>query len=142
MTRTYTYPQSAFVGFDRLFNQLNSVNDSIHSGYPPHNVVKVDEDHFDIELAVAGISMDSIQIELKENTLTIQSTPQKRDVEYLYRGISEKQFTKTFTLHEHVIVDGAELIDGILKISLRVEVPEEKKPRKIEITGQKQLLTE
>ena len=142
MTRTYTYPSSAFVGFERLFDELNKAQGFTSTSYPPHNIIKIYENEYDIEMAVAGINTENIDIELKENTLKISYTPVKLEREYVYHGISEKSFVKTFTLHDYVIVDSASVNDGILTISLRVEVPEEKKPRKIVIMGKKQLLNE
>jgi molecular chaperone IbpA len=142
MTRTYNYPSSAFVGFERLFDELNKVNTPSQPSYPPHNIVKISDEEYAIEMAVAGISTDNLDIEIKDNTLTVSYQPEKIEREYVYRGISSKKFVKSFTLHEYVIVDSATAEDGILTIALKVEVPEEKKPRKINIAGKKQLLQE
>lgn len=143
MTRTFTYPSSAFVGFERLFDEMNRISDGLNSpSYPPHNIVKISNDKYVIEMAAAGIDPEKLEVNLEESNLTVTYTPEKRDVEYVHKGISEKPFRKTFTLHEYVNVEGADVVNGILQIDLKVEIPEEKKPRKIEITGNKQLLQE
>lgn len=146
MTRlNYTYPSSAFVGFERLFDELNKAHSYTGhtSTYPPHNIIKTSDSTYDIELAVAGIDPEKIEIITKENTLSISYIPEnKKDVEYVHKGISEKRFKKEFTLQEHIIVDGASADNGVLTVHLRLEIPEEKKPRKIEISGKPQLLNE
>lgn len=143
MTRTFTYPSSAFVGFERLFDEMNRMSDGLNSpSYPPHNIVKISDDHYVIEMAAAGIDPNKLDLNLEDNNLTVSYTPEKRDVEYVHKGISEKAFCKSFTLHEYVLVEGADVVNGVLTINLKVEIPEEKKPRKIEITGNKQLLEE
>jgi molecular chaperone IbpA len=122
---------------------MNRISTGLNSPtYPPHNGVKINDNEYVIEMAAAGIDPEKLDISLEDSNLTISYTPEKRDVEYVHKGISEKPFRKGFTLHEYVIVDGADVVNGVLTINLRVEIPEEKKPRKIEITGNKQLLQE
>ena len=143
MTRTFDYPSSTFVGFERLFDEMNRISSGLNSpSYPPHNVVKINDNEYVIEMAAAGIDPEKLDISLEDNNLTIAYNPEKRDVEYVHKGISEKPFRKGFTLHEYVIVDGADVINGVLTINLRVEIPEEKKPRKIELGSKKQFLQE
>ena len=107
------------------------------STYPPYNIVKNEDDKFTIEIAVAGFSKDEIEIEFKENILKIESKSRPEgddEKEYLHKGISNKRFrTHTFTLSDDVIVNGADMKDGILKIDMERIIPEEKKPRLIEI---------
>ena len=126
------------IGFDNLFEQLNRTfaNSKTDGNYPPHNVVKLDDTHYVIELAVAGFSETEIDVELKENILTVKGERVKTDsdVEYLHRGISSRNFTRTFPLAEHVEVRGAKVQNGILAIALEQVIPEEQKPKKIEIT--------
>jgi molecular chaperone IbpA len=114
--------------------------------YPPHNVVKKDETHFSVELALAGYTKEALTVEVKDGILVIaggKTEEGEGEREYLHRGISAKKFTRTFRLSEHVVVDGADFKDGLLVIDLRVEIPEEKRPRTIPIgTTDKQLLTE
>ena len=83
MTRTYTYPSSAFVGFERLFDELNKAQGFTSTSYPPHNIIKKNEDEYDIEMAVAGINTENIDIELKENTLKISYTQVIMEREYV-----------------------------------------------------------
>lgn len=126
------------IGFDRMFDGLNRTfaNSKQDGNYPPHNRVKIDETHYAIQLAVAGFSEDELDIEFKDNQLTIrgEQSKNKEEVEYVHRGISARNFTRTFPLAEHVEVKGATVVDGILAISLELVIPEEEKPKKIAIT--------
>jgi len=122
------------IGFDRMFDNLMNVPTT--STYPPYNIVKHDDDKFTIEIALAGFSKDEIEIEFKENILKIESKSRPEgddEKEYLYKGISNKRFIKSFTLSDDVVVNGADMKDGILKIDMERIIPEEKKPRLIEI---------
>ena len=129
------------IGFDSLFEQLNRTfaNSKSDGNYPPHNVVKLDDAHYVIELAVAGFADSEIDVELKENILTVRGDKAKADteVEYLHRGISARNFVRTFPLAEHIEVRGATVKNGILAIALEQVVPEEDKPKKIAITFSK-----
>ena len=148
------FPRSSFVGFDHLMNELDHVARHAHDNYPPHNILKSDEDNYLIELAVAGFSRDELEIEVKDRTLTILGEHKSKGREYIHRGISTKKFKRTFRLSEYVQVHGADLVDGILSVNLKVVIPEEMRPRKIEIghyeeltndtssTDTQQLLTE
>jgi len=126
------------IGFDNLFEQLNRTfaNSKSDGNYPPHNVVKLDDTHFVIELAVAGFAESEIDVELKENVLTVKGerTKKEDEVEYLHKGISARNFTRTFPLAEHIEVRGATVQNGILAIALEQVVPEEQKAKKIAIT--------
>ena len=126
------------IGFDRMFDSLmgNHPNQTTPSSYPPYNIVKHDDDKFTIEIALAGFSRDEIEIECRENVLKIESKsrPEGSDEkEYLYKGISNKRFNKAFTLSDDVVVNDADMKDGILKINMERIIPEEKKPRSIKI---------
>jgi len=106
--------------------------------------VKHSESTYTIELALAGYKADDLHVEVKEGILVITgdngSTVDTEEVrEYLHRGISRKKFTRTFRLSEHVVVDGADFVDGLLVIDLRVVIPEEKRPRSIPIGKQQHL---
>lgn len=131
MTNTYTFPRSAFVGFDHLFNELNRVS-SREDSYPPHNIIQIDDDNFMVEIAVAGFSKESLDIQLKDSILTVTGSMEDTR-KYTYKGISTRKFTRTFTLSEYVEVRGAELEHGILSISLTKVIPESERPKKIEI---------
>jgi molecular chaperone IbpA len=129
------FPRSSFVGFDHMFQDLEWVAKHAADNYPPHNVVKVGEDDYQIEIAVAGFTLEDLDIEQNERTLTVTGT--KKDAEerdYIHKGISQKKFKRVFRLSEYVYVDGANLKDGILSVNLKFELPEEKRPRKIDIT--------
>jgi molecular chaperone IbpA len=133
MTKTL-FPPQTFVGFEHLLNELDFIGRSSHDNYPPHNIVKVAEGEFLIELAVSGFTKDEIEIEQKERTLSVSGKHEKRDREYVHQGISQKQFKRQFRLSEYVEVNGASHVDGILSVSLKVVVPDEKRPRKISIS--------
>ena len=125
------------IGFDSLFEQLNrNFANSKSDNYPPHNVVKLDDTHYVIEVAVAGFAEDEIDVELKENVLTVKGEQAKKEaeVEYLHKGISARNFVRTFPLAEHIEVRGATVKNGILAVALEQVVPEEQKAKKIQIT--------
>jgi len=148
------FPRSSFVGFDHLFNELENTAKHSKDHYPPHNIIKTDENDYLIELAVAGFSKDELTVEVKDRTLTVTGEHESRGREFIHRGISTKKFKRTFRLSEHVHVHGADIQDGILAIELKYVVPEEMRPRKITIgkfnevehdtssTGSAQLLNE
>ena len=122
------------IGFDRMFDNLMNVPTA--STYPPYNIVKNEDDKFTLEIAVAGFSKDEIEIEFKESILKIESKSRPEgddEKEYLYKGISNKRFKKAFTLSDDVVVNGADMKDGILKIDMERIIPEEKKPQLIQI---------
>jgi len=125
------------IGFDRMFDSLMGQH-PMTSNYPPYNIVKHSDDMYTIEIAVAGFSKDEIEIESKENTLTVKSidietSEVEKKPEYLHKGISARSFNKTFTVSDDVIVKGADLKDGLLYIQLERIIPEEKKARSIKI---------
>ena len=125
------------VGFDRLFALLDSAaSQEAASGYPPYNIERLDENAYRIELAVAGFRPEDLNIEVKENVLTVQGRKAANEGEqrrFLHRGLAERSFERRFQLADHVIVDGANLADGLLSIALRRELPEQLKPRTIAI---------
>ena len=132
-----TWPHSTFVGFDRIWNELDrhmtqGIDQS--AAFPRHNIIKVDDEHYTIELALAGYSKDELDLEVKDDVLIVAGEKQKDDeVDYLHKGISTKKFRRTFRLNENVVVKSADFVDGLLTVALEVIVPEEKKPRKIDI---------
>ena len=129
----FTYPRSGFIGFDHIFDQLENIHKHAKDTYPPHNVVKDDEFRFSIELAVAGFKQEHIDIELKDHVLTVKGDrPSRRDQnKYVHKGISARNWKKSFRLSEYTEVIGADLQDGILTVDLEVVLPKEKQPRKI-----------
>lgn len=131
----FTYPRSGFIGFDHIFDQLESIHKHAKDTYPPHNVVKEEELQFSLEMAVAGFKKEHIDIEVKDHVLTIKGDrPQRRDQnKYVHKGISARNWKKSFRLSEYTEVVGADLQDGILTVDLEVVLPKEKQPRKISI---------
>ena len=128
------------IGFDSIFEDIHRLASVTgKDNYPPYNVIKIDDDHFTIELALAGIPRESLDIEVDQNQLTVSTEKAETDeeVEYLHKGISQRGFSRSFTLADHVVVKGADMIDGVLKISLERQLPEELKPRKIDISSAK-----
>jgi molecular chaperone IbpA len=151
MTRfTALYPQ--FVGFDHLFNELERLVEGTapqrNTSFPPHNIIKIDDSKYVVEMAVAGFSQDEIDVEFQDGTLVVKGDKKDQtEVDYLYRGIATRSFTKSIRLSETIEVRGAQFKDGILKIGLENVIPEHKKPRKIELSkelnfAKKQLLSE
>ncbi len=124
----------ALVGFDRYFND-RFFQGTQNGNYPPHNIVKYDETHYGIEVAVAGFSKDEITVEVDQDQLTIKGTKstENESKEYLHRGLAARDFEQHFTLAEYMEVKGAEVKDGMLKIQIERIVPEALKPRVIEI---------
>ena len=125
------------VGFDRIFDQLHD-HYALHqrnTGFPPYNIRKDGDYNFVIELALAGLSEDDLEIEVSEGTLTVRSVEKKeeKDGELLHRGISYRQFNRSWTLADDVVVREAKMENGMLLIDLERVVPEEKKPRTIKI---------
>ncbi len=112
---------------------IETVNSA--SNYPPYNIVKHDAEQWSIELAVAGFKRSELDIELAESVLTITAKSENtdEDVEYVHRGLAKRAFTRKWTLADDVIINDASLVDGVLTVKLQRIIPEEKKPRKIEI---------
>ncbi len=125
----------ALIGFDRIFNDFENRFQHSTTNYPPYNVIKHDENSFEIEVAVAGFDREDITIEVDQNQLVIKGQRTKDDdaSKYVYRGLAARAFERSFTLAEHIIVGDAELTNGILSVKLTREVPEALKPRLIAI---------
>jgi molecular chaperone IbpA len=126
----------ATIGFDRLFDEMEArFANSASQGYPPYNIVQINEDEYMISLAVAGFGMDNLEITKDKNVLKVEGTSPKGDetVNYLHKGIGGRNFRREFTLADHVEVESAGLELGMLNIHLKREVPEELQPKKIKI---------
>ena len=127
------------LGFERFFDDVERLLASdvakVSSSFPPHNILKLDESRYVVELAVAGFSKDEIEITVENGSLTVKGERKEKDadVQYLHRGIGTRSFTKTLTVADTIEVKGAEFKDGILRIGLENIIPEHKKPRKVEI---------
>ena len=135
----YNHMTPYAVGFDRTFDRLFDyvTHQAESTGFPPYNIQKTEDYKFEIEMAVAGFGKKDIEVEVAEGVLTVKSTKDKdtgsTDEYTLYKGISQRNFTRKFTLADDIVVKGAELKDGMLTISLERIVPEEKKPQLITI---------
>jgi molecular chaperone IbpA len=123
------------VGFDRLADLLDAATTETATGYPPYNIERTAENAYRIEIAVAGFRSEDLNIEIKENLLTVQGRKVANDEakRYLHRGLAERNFERRFQLADYVVVTDAQLADGLLSISLKRELPEALKPRRIEI---------
>ena len=121
------------MGFDHLFKELEFTATHANDHYPPHNIIKAGDTEYLIELAIAGFSKDEINVEVKDRTLTVTGEHESKGREFIHRGISTKKFKRTFRLSEHVNVNGADIQDGILAVELQYVIPEEMRPRKINI---------
>ena len=130
------------VGFDNMFDHFEHMMDDSFFGrsvanFPPYNIVKTGENSYDVELALAGFNKKDIEVEYKENLLTVKSKKQEEtkdeDGNVIHRGISKRMFSKSFTIANDVEVKGAELKDGLLKVSMERIIPEHKKAKTIEI---------
>lgn len=142
MTKAYQWPTPTFIGFERLFDELekvNSLSGSRHpnSAYPPYNLIKMDEDNYVVQLAVAGFTLDDLKITVEEGVLTIEGDVgnNTEETQYVHKGISSRKFRRTFNLAEYVEAKDATLKDGILSVMLERIIPEEKKPRVVPINS-------
>jgi molecular chaperone IbpA len=125
------------VGFDRLATLLETAAADAATGYPPYNIERTDENAYRIDVAVAGFRPDELNVEVKENLLTVTGRKAANDEarRFLHRGLAERSFERRFQLADYVVVTDANLADGLLSVSLRRELPEALKPRTIAITS-------
>jgi len=124
------------VGFDRLAQMLGEAQQYDTPAYPPYNIERLNDDDYRITMAVAGFGRDDLEIEVKENTLTIsgaQANADAGDKEYLHQGIAARNFERVFQLAEHMVVVDADMENGLLHVVLKREIPEAMKPRTINI---------
>lgn len=125
------------IGFDRLMGLLDAAAgwENPATGYPPYNIEKADDDFYRITLAVAGYECDDLTVEQRENTLVVSGRHESEAPggTYLYRGLSVPEFQRSFQLADYVRVEDASLENGLLRIDLHRELPEELKPRRVEI---------
>lgn len=137
-TENFGIPESLsrqLIGFDQVLNILRDANDQLAktTNYPPYNIKKIDDEHFVIEMAVAGFGKSNLDIELKDGELTVTGSHEGDKADYIYQGIANRAFTRKFTLADTVVVKNAELVNGMLKIILERFIPEEKKAKRIDI---------
>ena len=124
-----------FVGFDSLFDELNELAARKESNYPAYNIAKDDEEHYRIEVALAGFSSDDIAIETEKGMLRIEANKTEDRLNYIHQGIAQRGFSKMFRLAEYMKVDDAHFVDGILTVFLSREIPEADKPKQISINN-------
>ena len=134
------------IGFDDMFDQFESMLGngglSMQSNFPPYNIRKAGKDKYAIELAVAGFDKEQVEIEYEDNLLTVKTkkidkTVEKDDGEIIHRGISQRSFSRSFTIADDVKVNGAELKNGLLRVNCEKIVPEQKKKKLIPIKWSK-----
>ncbi len=134
------------IGFDEQFSRLQKFHDDMTKNipnYPPYNIIKIDENHYTIELAVAGFGQSDIDIEMENGKLTVSGNIKAEETDnFLFRGIANRAFTRAFALNDEVEVKNAELFNGMLKIFLERLVPEQRKPKKIAVKAGKTLSQE
>jgi len=126
------------VGFEPILKRLAELSDNLPKipTYPPYNIKKVDENKYVIELAVAGFGRQDLELEMQDGVLTVKGDVKNEEEDsYLFKGIADRAFTRKFTLADTVEVKNADLINGMLKIWLERFIPEDKKPKKIDING-------
>ena len=136
--RTYDFSPlwRSTVGFDRLFDLVETAQRATEDNYPPYNIERLSDDRYLISLAVAGFAPDEISVTAEQNVVTIEGGKADRtEREYLYRGISARPFKRQFSLADYVQVKSATFENGLLKIELFREIPEAMKPRRIAING-------
>ena len=131
------------IGFDDMFDQFESMlgngGMTMQSNYPPYNIRKTGKDNYSIEVALAGFNKRDVEVEFEDNILTVRTKPlnksedQNADGEIIHKGISQRQFARSFTIADDVKVNGAELKDGLLTIACERILPDHKKKRLIDI---------
>ena len=122
------------IGFDRYFEDLERMSNITQTNYPPYNVVKEDDEHFSVELAVAGFSKKDVSITKEKNVLVIEGKVEDESKDFVHKGLASRAFKRSFTLADDVEISGASPKDGILVVSLERIIPEEDKPISIKIS--------
>ena len=130
----------ALVGFDQLFNDFeHRFANQINNNYPPYNVIKTGDNDYKIEIAVSGFTKEEVTIEVDQDQLVVKGERSREDdgsYEYLHRGLATRDFTRTWTLADHMIVENGSIKNGVLTVYLKRVIPEALKPRQIKITGE------
>jgi molecular chaperone IbpA len=136
MNIQYAPLQKFAVGFEDLFREMDKLQlNSTNTAYPPYNIVSVDENKFQIEVAVAGFAEKDLDITLENGVLTIAGNKEEEEArEFVHKGIAMRDFTRTFRLATHIEVEGADLKNGLLVVTLKRHIPEELKPKRIAIS--------
>jgi molecular chaperone IbpA len=130
----------ALLGFDSLFDNFEQrFANQINNNYPPYNIVKKDDNHYEIEVAVTGFLPEEITVEIDQNQLIVKGQRQRSDdtdVQYLHRGLATRDFTRMWTLAEHMEVDAGSIKNGVLRVAIQRVIPEALKPRVLKITAE------
>jgi molecular chaperone IbpA len=123
------------IGFDRLARLVDTLPDNTAASYPPYNIERTGDDSYRLSLAVAGFSADDIELTVKENTLVISGSVASENSkgEFLHHGIAARAFNRRFVLADHMVVESADIANGLLNIAIKRVVPEALKPRRVEI---------
>ena len=135
-TRVFDPFKNMTVGFDDIFDQLSSMSKYVNDipNYPPYNIKKVGKDKYQLDMALAGFTKEDVKVETGDNVLTISaSSSDKEDESFVHKGIAKRAFKRQWTLAEHLEVQDAKLKDGVLTVDMKLNLPEEKKPRTIKI---------
>jgi molecular chaperone IbpA len=129
-SKVFSFPHSRFIGFDHVWDEIERLTaaGANEKGFPRHNIIKYSDTDYAMEFALGGYKKKDLNIESKPGVLIISGNPEE--------DATTKKFVETFRLADHVVVDGAEFVNGLLVIKLKVELPEEQRPRKIEINSQ------
>ena len=123
-----------FIGFDNLTRFSNIYREAAHQSYPPYNLVKIDDDNYQLSLAIAGFNKNEVSVSVENGSLIVKGEKKEEsEKQVLHKGIATRKFTRTFALGEYMEVDRAEMADGILDIFVERNIPEEKKPKTIKI---------
>jgi molecular chaperone IbpA len=125
-----------FIGFDDGFNRIAKIHDDLTKNipnYPPYNIKKTGDNTYVIELAVAGFAKQDIEVTLDDNKLTVTGNTHDAEDTFLFKGIANRAFTRSFAIDDKIEIQDAALVNGMLKIALEKIIPEHKKPKKIEV---------
>lgn len=134
-----------FVGFDDTYNRLAKIHDDLTQSipnYPPYNIKKVEDNKYVIEIAAAGFARQDIEITLQDNKLIVKGVSQDDHENFIFKGIANRAFTRTFALDDQIVIKDAAMFNGMLKIALEKIIPEHRKPRKIEISDEPSTVSE
>lgn len=130
----------ALLGFDEIFNNFEQrFANQINNNYPPYNIVKKDENNYEIEVAVTGFLPEEITVEIDQNQLIVKGERKRHEdaeLQYLHRGLATRDFTRSWTLAEHMEVGTGTIKNGVLRIALQRVIPEALKPRVLKITAE------
>lgn len=139
MTKNDPLFKAFTVGFDEMLNRVQNLNIDYSKAmyaFPPYNIVKLDENKYRVEVAVAGFCKNELEVEVKENTLVVSGKSKTDESEtYVHKGIANRAFKRSFELADTVEVQSSELTNGMLKVFLENIIPESRKPKKVDITG-------